>query len=216
MEVLTLGILAAVLQAAGYLAYGFKVLKRDITPNAASWLMFAYGTTFLVILEWDRDANIALLILPAVCALLSICVALYCLREVRRAWWPEHPSEKLSFLLDVLLTIAYLFTWIQLIQGGITEADKDVAEIFILMCWNVGIFTAFYPLLRQVYKNPSTEHATPWIVWTCAYACLTLLTLIEQRGIDELLLYPVVCTGVHGFIAVQTARWRLRHNRAVV
>ena len=216
MDILVLGVLAAALQALGYLAYGFKVLKRDITPNAASWLMFAYGTTFLVILEWDRDASFALLALPVVCALLSIGIALYCLRKVRRAWWPEHWLEKFSFLLDVLLTIAYLYTWMLLVQGTIGAAEKNLAEIFILICWNIGIFTAFFPLLRQVYHNPSTEHATPWLIWTCAYGFLAILTISEQRGIDELLLYPVVCAGVHGFIAVHTARWRVQHNKSVI
>src|SRR3989344_4876352 len=94
MEILTLGIFAAALQATGYLVYGFKVLRKEILPNPASWLMFAYGTSFLLILEWDRDASFALLALPAACALLSIIIALYCLHKVRRAWWPEHGLEK--------------------------------------------------------------------------------------------------------------------------
>jgi len=215
MDILALGILAAALQALGYLAYGFKVLKRDITPNATSWLMFAYGTTFLVILEWDRDASVALLALPIVCATLSIGIALYCLRKTRRAWWPEHKLEKLSFLLDILLTIAYLFTWMLLLQGTISAAEKGLAEIFILICWNIGIFTAFLPLLRQVYYHPDTEHSTPWAVWTLAYLVLAFITVSEEGIISVLLLYPVTNIGLHGFIALHTAYWRYRHNKSI-
>jgi len=203
MEIFALGILAAALQATGYLVYGFKVLRKEILPNPASWLMFAYGTSFLLILEWDRDASFALLALPAVCALLSVAIALYCLHKVRRAWWPEHGLEKFSFSLDVLLTIAYLFTWILLAQGAIGVADKDWADTFILVCWNLGIFTAFFPLLRQVYHRPQSEHVMPWIIWTCAYATLSVVTIVEQQGINELLAYPVINTAVHGFIAIR-------------
>ena len=45
MDVLAIGIMAGLLQVAGYAFYSSKMLKRDIRPNAASWLMFAYGTT---------------------------------------------------------------------------------------------------------------------------------------------------------------------------
>lgn len=218
MELTTLGLLAAALQAIGYLVYGFKVLRKEILPNPASWLMFAYGTTFLFVLEWDRDASLALLALPAVCAVLSIAIALYCLRKVRRAWWPEHGLEKFSFSLDVLLTIAYLFTWMLLAQGTIAVADKDWADTFILLCWNIGIFTAFFPLLRQVYLHPATEHVTPWIIWTCAYATLAMVTVMQQPAFDELILYPLINTLVHGFIAVRVgyAQWRREGIRGLV
>src|SRR3989344_3985059 len=106
MEIL-LGLVAASLQATGYLVYGFKVLKRDIAPNPASWLMFAYGTTLLLVLEWDRGASFAVLALPFICAVSSAVVAWYCLRKAQRTWWPEHVLERISFVLDVLLTVAY-------------------------------------------------------------------------------------------------------------
>lgn len=212
MEALMLGIIAALLQVMGYLVYGFKILKRDITPNPTSWLMFAYGTTLLVILEWDRGASIALLALPVVCALLSIAIALYCLHKVRRAWWPEHGLEKFSFSLDVLLTIAYLFTWVLLAQGAIDAEGKNWAEILILICWNVGIFTAFFPLLRQVYYHPQSEHAAAWIIWTFAYLTLTAATVVEEGAVNELLFYPVILAFVCAFIGIHTLYWRYRHN----
>jgi len=213
MDIVILGIVAGALQAVGYLVYGFKVLKRDITPNATSWMMFAYGTTFLVVLEWDRDASLALLALPVVCALSSIGIAWYCLRKARRTWWPEHRIERLSFFFDVLLTIAYLYTWVLLLQGSIGEQGKDWAEFFILICWNVGIFTAFFPLLRQVYRRPASEHAAPWLIWTCAYTTLAFVTLAQQQGLDELILYPVINTAIHGFIAARIIFYHLRNGQ---
>jgi len=213
MGIVELGIVAAALQAAGYLVYGSRVLRRDILPNPTSWLMFAYGTTLLFILEWDRDASFALLALPAVCAVMSIGVAVYCLKHSERHWWPAHPVERFSFFFDILLTITYLTVWFLLFQGIINEEFKDFSDVFVLACWNIGVFTAFFPLLRQVYRHPLTEHALPWIIWAVAYVILAYVTIAEQGGIDELFLYPLINIAVHGFIAIRIGFWQWNHSR---
>lgn len=214
MDILQIGIFAALLQTAGYAFYGSKVLARDIRPNAISWLMFAYGTTLLLVVEWDRDASIALLILPASCALLSIIVAFYALRN-SRSWWPKDLLERFSFSLDVVLTVVYLATWVLIAQGLISEADKSLAEVVILICWNIGIFTAFFPLLRQVYRHPHTEQAGPWITWTIAYLLLGFATFIEVGEFNELMLYPLTNATVHGFVAVRLIFWHVVRPRTV-
>ena len=48
--IVQLAILAAALQALGYLLYARLFLKKMIRPNAASSFMFAYGTALLVLL----------------------------------------------------------------------------------------------------------------------------------------------------------------------
>ena len=48
---LYLGLLAGLLQLVGYLLY---VRDEEIEPNPVTWLMFAYGTMLLTVLEWDR------------------------------------------------------------------------------------------------------------------------------------------------------------------
>lgn len=213
MDVLIFGVVVGGLQAIGYLVYGFKVLKRDITPNAASWMMFAYGTSFLVVLEWDRGASLALLLLPFVCAVSSIVVAWHTLRKVRRAWWPEHVLERVSFILDVLLTVAYISAWTLLAQEIISEEMRGTTVTLILLSWNVGIFTSFFPLLRQVYHHPASEHFEPWVIWTCAYGALTILTLVQQGAFDELILYPALNAAVHGFIAARVGYARRGHSQ---
>jgi hypothetical protein len=44
-----IGLCAAVMQIAAYVLYLRVFLKASIRPNAASWLMFAYGTGLLVV-----------------------------------------------------------------------------------------------------------------------------------------------------------------------
>lgn len=214
MEALQLGIFAALLQVAGYAFYGSKVLKRDIRPNATSWLMFAYGTTLLLVVEWDRDASFALLALPAACALSSIVVALHALRKAD-LWWPENVFEKFSFSVDMFLTIAYVSTWIFLVNNFILEEEKAIAEIIILVCVNITTFTAFFPLLRQVYYHPATEHTAPWTIWTLAYTLLGIATYVETGLVGELMIYPLVNVALHGYIAFHTAAWRYRNDMSI-
>ena len=214
MDALQLGVFAALLQVAGYAFYGSKILRRDIRPNAATWLMFAYGTGFLLIVEWDRDASFALLALPAACALSSIVVAFYTLWK-SEVWWPEHVLERTSFGLDILLTIAYVSTWVFLINGFIGETQKDSADVLILLFVNLATFTSFYPLLRQVYHHPYTEHTMPWTIWVLAYFTLGVATVVEGGIATELLLYPVINVALHGWIAIRTALWRYRHGVSI-
>lgn len=216
MSILFLGITAALLQVLGYVTYGWKVLRRDIEPNATSWLMFAYGTSLLVLVEWDRDAGFALLALPTICAVLSVGIAFYCIRKVRRLWWPEHPLERFSFALDVGLTLLYIVAWILVDKNIITDAQKNNAEILILVCWNIGVFTAFFPLLRQVYHHPLTEHALPWIIWTIAYGLLAYATYLEVGTLNALILYPVSHIIIHGIIAFHTSYSRYQHHKSLI
>lgn len=216
MSLILLGSIAALLQSAGYLTYGWKVLRRDIQPNATSWLMFAYGTSLLVLVEWDRGASMSLLILPATCAVLSVIIAYYCIRRVKRMWWPEHPLERFSFGLDISLTILYILAWILVDKDIISDASKNSAEVLILVCWNIGVFTAFFPLLRQVYHHPLTEHALPWYIWTVAYALLAYITYLEIGAFNELMLYPLSHMTVHAIVAFHTGLAHFKHIRQTI
>lgn len=64
----TLAILSGVLQVAGYVLYIKKTLGKEINPNPTSWLMWAYGTTLVLVLELDRNAGWEILLLPFLCA----------------------------------------------------------------------------------------------------------------------------------------------------
>ena len=79
--IVQLAILAALLQALGYVLYARLFLKKVIRPNAASSFMFAYGTALLVLLEYGDGASWVMLALPATCAFMSIFIALLCLRK---------------------------------------------------------------------------------------------------------------------------------------
>lgn len=213
VSVSVIALSAAALQALGYFIYVTHVLKKEIRPNAASWTMFAYGTTLLLLLELDRGAQWELLALPAVCALSSILVAVYCKSRGGRLL-PRHGVDQASFFLDVCITVVYISAWILLTRGSIDQAQKNAIDLLLLICWNVGILTAFFPLLREVYHHPHSERSLPWVVWSCAYGLLLLATLVKQGGVDELALYPLINLVVHLFVAHHAREHRRKRMAA--
>ncbi len=216
--ILLFGIISGFLQVLGYTVYIRESFRKEIDPNPATWLMFSYGTSLLAILEWDRDASLALLALPVACAGMSIIVAILCwLRGTLR--WPRDWESQWAiraFIADVGLTTAYFVAWVLNMSEILAEEGRSIAALVFLIGSNVTTFTAFTPILQEVYESPQKERALPWIVWTLAYTTLGVATILESGFWTELLIYPVCCTFLHGAIAwlARPERRLLRLSRA--
>ncbi len=184
------------MQVAGYLIYIRYFVKHTIRPNAASWFMFAYGTLFLTYLEFKDGASTSILMLPIACAIMSLFVALLCLR--RNATEPVDRFEKIIFSADLWLTVIY---------GAVTlgfgaNAISPYFTTLILAAVNLTAVTCFLPIVRSTWQKPDRELPAPWVVWTFAYAALTVATLQSVGWASPaLLLYPVLNCILHGLVA---------------
>jgi hypothetical protein len=192
------GLLAGIFQLVAYLVYIRYFLKDAIRPNAASWVMFAYGTSFMLFLEWRGGAAFDLLILPFVCAAMSLFIAAMCLRS--HAKTPTSDFEKGAFAADVGLTAGY---------AGLSTANFSgpIFNAGFIAAGNLTTITAFMPILYSTWKSPENEKAAPWIFWTIAYACLVTSTLLAV-GFREpaLLIYPTLNLLIHGAMATLLLR----------
>jgi uncharacterized protein len=199
-----LGVVAAALQIAGYAMYIRNFMTERIRPNAASFLMFSYGTSLLAFLEWRNNATWPVLLLPVICAVLGIVVAAMCLRK--GATEPIDRFEGFAFSTDLWLTIAY--AWFALGLGaslGFATADSFVAPFLIVT--NLTAITCFIPIVRSTWRAPYREKPGPWIVWTSAYLLLGITTFVADRGAHpSLLLYPVLNAALHGSVALLSLR----------
>jgi hypothetical protein len=195
-----LGVLAALLQVAGYAVYIRHFLRKSIRPNAASFLMFSYGTWLLVFLEWRAGASWPVLALPMACAAMGIVVALMCLR--RGATEPVDRFEAVAFSADLWLTIIY--AWFALGLG-----DASGIAIPLLIVGNATTVTCFIPVVRSTWHSPYRELPGPWLIWTAAYGMLAIVTLLGG-GLSNpvLLLYPILSFLLHGAIAILSLRDR--------
>ncbi len=205
--IVSLAILAAALQALGYILYARLFLKKVIRPNAASSFMFAYGTALLVLLEASDGASWPMLALPATCAFMSIFIALLCLRK--GATEKVDKVEAVAFSADVWLTAL----WAAIAFG---YGDISPYSAGFLLAGNVTTLTAFFPVLRSTWKTPERERPEPWLVWTSAYIVLAVVTFLADRGQHPaLMVYPVLSAMLHGSIALMSLRGPARILRWV-
>jgi hypothetical protein len=212
---LQLGIIAGILQIIGYALYIRKTLHSEIEPNPATWLMFAYGTTLLTILEFDVGAEPGLLILPITCAVLGAYVAWLCWHRGRLSW-PEDLEDRIAFIADLALTVAYVTTWYLLTRGTINENERETLTLLFLLFSNMTTITAFVPLLRGARQHPHKERPLAWLVWTCAYIVLGIATIQEHGLATVLLIYPASSAFLHGLVGwlSRPARRKRRRNVA--
>ncbi len=212
-NLLIFGLIAGGLQLLGYIFY---IFDEDIDPNPVTWFMFAYGTALLTILEWDKDATFAELILPLVCSVLAIYVSAICWIKVRkgnpsqwwpRDWWPEEKWERWSFTSDIIITIAYIFAWALAVSAFISTNHKELAVFMFLFLSNLSTFPSFYPILKTTFQNPEREAALPWFIWSLAYLTLGLVTYSTQGDFWHILMfYPISNAFLHALVGVLAAR----------
>lgn len=191
-------LIAAVLQVLGYLLYIRGFLLKSIRPNSASYLMFAYGTSLVAFLAWESGATWQELVLPVVCAMMSTIVAMLCFRK--GATDAVDRFEAIIFSADLVLTIAY-------VTLVLTQKQTIGHAVLFLILGNITTFTSFLPIVRSTWWNPHREQPLPWLVWTTAYATLTISTLISNGLTNPVLLfYPIINVVLHGSIAALACR----------
>jgi SET domain len=197
-QIASLGLIAAILQVAGYAVYIRNFRREAIKPNAASFFMFAYGTSLLTFLEWESGAGWALLALPLACAIFGVVVALMCLRQ--GATEPVDRFEMRAFWIDVWLTLFYLYF-------ALAEGDGTRFALPFLIATNLSALVCFAPILRSTWQNPTRELAGPWLLWTAAYTMLAMATIVAE-GLSKpvLLLYPLLNLVLHGAMVILIAR----------
>lgn len=194
------GILSGLLQVAGYLYYANKARQKQIEPNPTSWIMWGYGTTLIFLLEADSGASGAMLILPAACALSSIAVGFICWQH-GTLQWPAETWAKASLYSDLVLTAIYLGSWSLLGTSLLTDIQKDKADIALLVIGSLSTLVTFIPMLIETWREPRREQPWPWVVWTTAYAALTVATISSSEWTWYLLLYPAQCLVLHAAVA---------------
>jgi hypothetical protein len=206
--VVYLGILAAAIQVIAYVLY---IRDDQIDPNPTTWFMFAYGTGLLALMEWDTNASMEELMLPTICALCSIYVSLRCWVRARKAdptrlwpkgWWPDDYWERVSFILDIIITVTYGAAYVLAESSILTKEQQYWAILISLFLSNISTFIQFYPLIHETYLHPERENWKPWFIWALAYGTLAVVTYMKQGAIwHHLMFYPLSSCFLHLLMA---------------
>lgn len=199
---------AAVVQALAYVVYLVGAFRRNIQPNPTSWLMWAYGTGLVVVLEADQSIDPLLRLLPTVCALSSVAVALLCLHRGARLW-PRKELDRYALLTDLALTAAYIAITAAAWQGSLPEAGAWGWKSGLLVAAGASTVLSYLPTVAAVLQDPRVEDWRPWGIWTLAYALLLAAT-VAAEGISPQALqfhvYPAVCLLLSGGVTWCAAR----------
>lgn len=198
--ILTLGIIAGVLQFIGYAVYAYDVFRSGVRPNPASWLIWSYGNALVCIsyIFLNLGFNPAIDILPIVCALSCIVMSL-----IFFFWGKFRPLERFEKIIvgiDVLVTLVWLLSDF----AGIEFLPLISLHIILL----VSALVSFIPLYVELAKYPKTERPRAWVMWTIAYACL-FSVVVAEGGSFEAFSYPALYLILHAKVAALASR-RLR------
>ena len=180
-----LGLAAGLTQAVAYLIYFMQVLRDECRPNGMTWMMWSYGTFVFFAIELHLGAPVPVLLLPAVCMLCSIGVAVYAfarrvhLRPERQDW------SVLGF--DAALMAGYAGFVLAAPVGGPVE---DAGLAFVALA-GISAVTSSWPALRTTFRDPGNERPLAWFVWSAAYGLLALAAMAEGLA-WPFLVYPLL------------------------
>lgn len=186
---------AAMIQAVAYVVYLVGAFRRSIQPNPTSWLMWAYGTGLVVVLEADQSIDPLLRLLPTVCALSSVAVALLCLHRGARLW-PRKELDRYVLLTDLMLTAVYVVVTVAAWRGSLPEAGAWGWKSGLLVAAGASTALSYLPTVAAVLQDPRVEDWRPWGIWTLAYALLLAATVAAEGTSVQALqfhVYPAVC-----------------------
>lgn len=188
-----LSLMSVVFHVLAYVVFIFlsEREKTEYKPNPTAWLMFAYGTALVTLLEWDRHASWTVLALPVVCSILSLRVAMVCWKQGRMRW-PSHWLDGTALTVDLILTVAYVAAAGIARLGVISEELRGGLVSAFLIITTAGSILPFIPQIRGVMEEPQKEHWAPWFLWTMAYIALTATTVREVGWFSVLVLYPAI------------------------
>ncbi len=201
--VLIFGILAGVIQFAGYYIYAYDVFRSGVRPNPASWLIWSYGNA-LVCLSYiflNLELSPAIDILPIVCAV--TCIIMTILFFFYGKFRPLEKFEKTIVAIDIVVTIL----WALSDFVGLHLVPLSFLHIVLL----VSALISFVPLYVEVMRDHQAEKPRAWVVWTIAYMILLIIVLAESISF-EAFSYPLLYVVLHATVVVLASK-RLRGVR---
>ena len=179
-----LGVLAALLHAAGYVTYNIQSKKKDSTPNTVSWFIWALmaGLNLSSFAQITDIPHALQYVVGTIAAIVTFILALYW----RRFAWPE-PIEWFV-LVFCLITMGLWGTF----------KDASIANAFVLFFPLLG---SIWPTFDGVRRDPFKETSLAWWIWTAAFAVNLLNNALSWNDKWMSVVNPIVLLVCHGSIA---------------
>lgn len=146
-----LGVVAALVQLAGYAIYVQKI--RTSRPNTASWLIWVYGSGLEAVSYVVMSRDWVKSLLPVACSM--ACMATFFAILGRGKFGRISGWEWICVGFDV----SAIFVW-----------WRWQSATWAHLVMQAGVPLSFAPLFVAVWRQPKQESPLPWAVWSLAYA----------------------------------------------
>jgi hypothetical protein len=194
-----LGLAAGAMQALAYLIYLRQVVAGECRPNGMTWLLWTVGTLVFLAIEADIGAPVSVLLLPAVCALCSLWLAVRCF--VRASYIAPEPQDRTILALDAAILAGYG----ALVYGPFAVPSGSAAGLVFVMLPGISSVVAGWPIVRTTSIDPGNERPLAWFVWSAAYTLVALAAIAEGLSWPYLA-YPAMNLGLHLVIGALAMR----------
>jgi len=175
---------AGLINVLGFVIYNWQASKSTVTPNLASWGIWA-GVTIVNFTSYhSMSGDWAKSLLPAISSALCILTFLLILTKGGKIL-EMSKFDVVSLMIGFLSVVAWrLFR------------SATFANLII----QFAIILGFIPTLRAVIVDPRKEHPLPWFVWTVSYTLFVAVVLLRWTNHWQDLVYPAI--GIISFLLI--------------
>ncbi len=176
-----LGILAGIVHVASYGIYFRKILRNEVLPNTATWILWVFlsalnAASYIVMSQDPLKGTVAV-------AGAASCTVIFLFSLCKGRFSPVRGFD--------LITVA-----VGIISGAAWIAFQSATFANLLL--QAGFLLSMVPTYRKVLRDGASEPPLPWFLWSLAYVISTSVVIIRWNGNFPDLAYPVLCMLSHG------------------
>jgi hypothetical protein len=184
-----LALAASVLNLIGYIIYIRDLRRGDTRPNLASWLVWM-GITLLSVSTYVRGTGDIVKSLFSWSILVVNIVTFGFI--VRRAKFSSlNRLDKSALGIGILAAVVWFFTQ---------------SAWFGNMLVQVAIVIGGVPTILSVWRQPTNERPTPWLLWGSAFTCQLMVIISRWTGRPVELVYPIIGILLYGVVGILALR----------
>jgi len=200
-----LGILAALMHAAGYVLYNIQTSRKTSEPHIVTWGVGAIvsilsAATFKAITGIPQAMQA---IVGMVGSTATFAINVWACRFEKTD--PMNRRTQILRQLRGLLSWNFALCLAAIVVWKVFQS-ASFANLIVL-----GIIAlALKPMYEKVYANPRAEHPTAWIIWTAAYAVNATNNVVGWNGNLMSVISPSALLLMHLTIAFLSSESRRR------
>ncbi len=175
------GTITAIVSVLSYIPYIVSVIKKQTTPNRATWFIWFASAVLLYVSYAETGANHQQLLLPLSYVIGEGVVALLSIKFGEGGW---STLDRFSITCSaIMLILSFYF----------------VNPVIVFMAIVLVDFFGTIPTLKKSFQRPWSENKSAWLL-VFAATTVNLFTISSIRFV--LLLYPLYMFITNGIIAI--------------